>query len=97
MRQARMYAETIKLMFNHKDLDWTILIPSLYTSYLYRGEQNQENQEKSSNYKRLVSKEVQKARKAAGEAVAKQILARAEKFVAINKQQIAGISSQTAG
>ncbi len=89
MQQAERYARNIRNMF--KAVTWTVLVPGLYVTELYPGDIR-----KSSDYKRnTVGPAVTVAAQAAGEAVAKQILARAEKFVAINKKQIAGISNQT--
>jgi hypothetical protein len=88
---AERYARGIRNMF--KEVTWTVLVPGLYVAELYPGDIP-----KSSQYKRnTIKPAVTAAAAAAGEAVAKQILARAKKFVAINKQQIAGVSSQTAG
>jgi hypothetical protein len=85
MENAARYASGIRNMF--KEVIWTVLVPGLYVAELYPGDI-----QKSSQYKKnTVSPAVKAASAAAGEAVAKQILARAKKFVAINKQQIAGI------
>jgi len=82
------YVRSIKLMFN--EFTWMNSIPELFTVYQTPGKKDMV---KSKDYKdRVLGPAVKAARERAGEAVAKQIRARAQKFIALNKQQIAGIS-----